>query len=304
MANNLEWAKVGPHSNSSPVFSAYGALAEDQEHRLLDPDYDYWNVALGVDDVVLYADSPQQLEKWLSDRLKETRDHIAELETKRAANTEWRVIVRQESGAERIAAVTGESPAEAAWSYLRQKEQGPETDLVQLVEVDEVSARVLLQSHDEDELEEPSGKTTAATPTEGPAETDTMEATPEIERLIEAVTARNAEKRIIVAAVKNGDKAAALGALDTARERLAKAYTQALTDPRPKGRGMPAEAVHDLFATARHALDAGAHQLASDRIETAVDERNADAAEGAYDYFVERIRTLYGAEVDRYTDTN
>lgn len=134
--NSLEWAKVGPDAYSTPVFSAFDALAEDPEHRLLAPEYDYWNMAIQIDDVVLYADTPQALEKWLSLGLEETRKYIAEREEKLDSGEQWRVVTRHPDNSAQVVPVPDNDPAEATWTWLRAVDDHQETTRVELIRLD------------------------------------------------------------------------------------------------------------------------------------------------------------------------
>lgn len=134
--NNLEWARVGPDADSSAVFSAFDALAEDPEHRLLAPEYDYWNMAIRIEDVVLYADTPQALEKWLSSRLEETRKHIAEHEERLDSGEQWRVVTRHPDNSAQVVPVPDNDPAEAAWAWRRAVDDHQETVRVELIRLE------------------------------------------------------------------------------------------------------------------------------------------------------------------------
>lgn len=149
VTNNIEWGRVGPGCYSTGVFSAVQALQEDTQHPLLNPEYEHWNVAIRVDNVVLYANSPHNLEKWLSDRLEETRSYIAELERKQEQGHRWQVVVHNEDeNSDHEPAPRSDDPTLAAWDYVTAAENHP-AGQVRMLELTPEATRVCIRGADQ-----------------------------------------------------------------------------------------------------------------------------------------------------------
>lgn len=75
MANSTEWAHVDAHASTT---TAYQLFTEDPDDHRLDLENGRWNIAIFAGDgVAIYADSPDDLRRWLQARLDEVEQVIA-----------------------------------------------------------------------------------------------------------------------------------------------------------------------------------------------------------------------------------
>ena len=71
MSNSIEWAHIDSGSETTTAALLHQA---DPEDRRLDPEMGPWSAAIFAGDgVAIYADSPQDLIKWLERRIKDLR---------------------------------------------------------------------------------------------------------------------------------------------------------------------------------------------------------------------------------------
>ena len=288
MSNSIEWAKVGPDSHSTPVFSALDALTEDPDHQLLAPEFEYWNMAIRAEDVVLYADSPQELEKWLSSRLAQVREYMAQRQSKLTEGERWSVIVRSDDGSSHHVHTPDDDPAGAAWAYLNQVWDRPDSDVIQLVRIDQGATTVMARSDDPanyDGVTEPD----YVTEPEAEAEASTVDTKPTTPSTGTPQTLALYNQQL-VAAVAGSDASSAHQVLDSALEYLHQLYTEQVT----LQSNAPLSPITDA---ARTRVLAGPRPLVAEQIDLAVRQRNTEAATGALLYLIDRARAQYDTEL-------
>lgn len=153
MSNSTEWAHV---SGSDSVYARTAEMVHEQdpEDRMLDLTYSSWNTALFVEDVAIYADSPEQLLEWLQ-KATDSVQRIVDEHSRRRKDTVH--LVSASGGLEQPSFQSFLDPSDALWRYLELSSDlrpGEYGDRVDLLAIQGSQTQVIASTGAPDEDEE------------------------------------------------------------------------------------------------------------------------------------------------------